>query len=229
MGWAIIHYDFDTFAAEKEFQRAIELNPRYPSAHQWYAHLLGYIKRWDQCPQEATQALQLDPLSLIISVSYAGCFCYTHQWERAIEHCRKALEFDPNFLSLRWMLANGYEGNQMHEEAICERRWVVEHSDGAPTFVAELAGSYASAGKQDEATRILEQLNEVSRRRYVPAYWIALVHAALKDTDEAFRWLDRAYRERSARLAFAKIDPRLDYLRSDPRFEDLMRRMKFPP
>jgi serine/threonine protein kinase len=144
LGWAIIHYDFDTVSAEKEFQRAIELNPRYPSAHQWYAHLLGYMKRWDESLQEATQALQMDPLSLITSVSYAGCFLYTHQWEHAIEHCRKALEFDPNFVALRWMLANAYEGFEMHEEAIRERRWMVEHSDGAPIFVAELAGSYAS-------------------------------------------------------------------------------------
>jgi len=116
----------------------------------------------------------------------------------------------------------------MHEEAICERKWAFEHTDGASTFVAELAGSYASAGKQDEAARILKQLNEVSKGRYVPAYLVALVHAALKDADEAFRWLDKAYGERSARLALAKIDPRLDYLRSDPRFNDLLRRMKFP-
>ena len=228
LGWAIIHYDFDTLSAEKEFQRAIELNPRYPSAHQWYAHLLGYIQRWGQSLQEATQALQLDPLSPIINVSYTGCFAFTHQWDRAIEHCRKALELDANSVPLRWMLANSYEGNEMHEEAIRERKWAVEHSDGAPTFVAELAGSYASAGKRDEATRILEQLKEISKRRYVPAYWLALVYAALTDTDEAFHWLNKAYRERSARLAFVRIDPRLDYLRPDPRFQDLMRRMNFP-
>ena len=228
LGWAIIHYDFDTLSAEKEFQRAIELDPRYPSAHQWYAHLLGYTQRWDQSLQEAAQALQLDPLSHIINVSYIGCFVFTHQWDRAIEHCRKALEFDLNSVPLRWMLANSYEGKEMHEEAITERKWVVEHSDGAPTFVAELAGSYASAGKRDEATRILEQLKKISKRRYVPAYWLALVYAALKHTDEAFNWLNKAYSERSARLAFAKIDPRLDYLRSDTRFNDLLHRMKFP-
>src|SRR5207248_610781 len=131
LGWAIIHYDFDTLSAEKEFQRAIELDPRYPSAHQWYAHLLGYTQRWDQSLQEAAQALQLDPLSHIINVSYIGCFVFTHQWDRAIEHCRKALEFDLNSVPLRWMLANSYEGKEMHEEAITERKWVVEHSDGA--------------------------------------------------------------------------------------------------
>jgi TolB-like protein/Tfp pilus assembly protein PilF len=228
LGWAIIHYDFDTFSAEKEFQRAIELNPHYASAHQWYAHLLGYMKRWDEFLQEGTQARKLDPLSGIINVSYTGYFLFNHQWDRAIDHCLKALEFDPNFMPLRWMLANAYEGREMHEEAIRERKWAVEHTDGAPIFLAELAGSYASAGKGDEATRILEQLNEVSKQRYVSAYSLALVHAALKDTDEAFHWLDKAYSERSARLALVKIDPRLDYLRSDSRFQDLLRRMKFP-
>jgi tetratricopeptide (TPR) repeat protein len=186
------------------------------------------MNRWDQSLQEATRALQLDPLSLIINVTYAGCFWLTHQWDPAIEHCRKALELAPNFIPLRWMLANAYEGKAMHQEAICERKWALEHSGSAPTFLTELAGSCAAAGKTDEATRILKQLDEVSKGRYVPAYWVALVHAALKDTDEAFRWLDKAYRERSARLAFAKIDPRLDYLRSDPRYHDLLRRMKLP-
>jgi tetratricopeptide (TPR) repeat protein len=186
------------------------------------------MQRWDQSLQEATQALQLDPLSPIINVSYIGCFVFTHQWDRAIEHCRKALELNPDSVPLRWMLANSYEGKEMHGEAIRERRWAVEHSDGAPTFVAELAGSYASAAEKDEATRILEELKEISKRCYVPAYWLALVYAALKDTDAAFHWLDKAYSERSARLAFAKIDPRLDYLRSDMRFTDLLRRMNFP-
>jgi TolB-like protein/Tfp pilus assembly protein PilF len=229
LGWAIIHYDFDTVLAEKEFHRAIELDPRYPSAHQWYGHYLGYMNRWDQALREATRALQLDPLSLIINVSYAGIFWLTHQWDSAVEHCRKALELDPNFLTLRWMLANGYEGKGMHQEAICERKWAVEHSGGTPIFVAELAASYAAAGKRNEAVRILKQLNELSNRQYVPAYWLALVHAALKETDETFHWLDRAYSERSGRLAWIKMDPRLDNLRTDGRFADLLRRMNFPP
>jgi len=228
LGWAIIHYDFDTVSAEKEFQRAIELDPRYPSAHQWYAHYFGYMNRWDQALQEATRALQLDPLSLIINVTYAACFWLTHQWDRAAEHCRKALELDPNFITLRWLLANAYEGKAMHQEAIRERKWAVEHSGAAPTFIVELAASYAAAGKRDEAVRILEELNDISKEQYVSPYWLALVHAALKETDETFRLLDRAYSERSGRLAWVKMDPRLDNLRKDRRFADLLRRMNFP-
>jgi TolB-like protein len=228
LGWAIIHYDFDASSAEKEFQCALELNPRYASAHQWYAQWLAYMNRMDQSLREATLAHQLDPLSLIINVTYAGCFWLTHQWDRAAEHCHKALELDPNFLTLRWLLANVLEGKQMHQEAIAERKWAVENSGGAPIFVAELAASYAAGGEREEAVRILEQLKKLSQQQYVPAYWLALVHAALKQTDETFHWLDAAYRERSARLTFVKIDPRLDYLRVDPRYADLLCRMNFP-
>ena len=229
LGWALMHYDWDFLAAEREFQRAIDLDPCYASSHQWYAHCLAYTSRWDQCLQEASRALELDPLSLIINVSHAGVFWFTHRCDRAIELCRNALELDPNFVALRWMLANAYETYEMHGYAICERKWAVEHSHGAPSFVAELAGSYAAAGQRDEAAQLLDQLNEVSKLHYVPAYYLALVHAALKETDAAFDWLGRAYRERSARLAWLQIDPRLNYLRSDPRYQDLLRRMKFPP
>ena len=130
-------------------------------------------------------------------------------------------------MALRWMLANAYEGKEMHEQAILERKWAVENSDGAPTFVAELVASYAAAGR-NEALRGLEQLNELSKHHYVAAYWLALIHACLKDKEQAFLWLQKAYEERSARFALIKVDPRLDFLRSDPRFDNLVRRMNLP-
>ena len=228
LGWAIMHYDFDFVAAEKEFQRAINLNPNYATVHQWQGHWLGYQGRLDQFLEAAARALQLDPLSLIINTTYAAVFWVGRQWDRAIEHCHKALELDPNFMALRWMLANAYEGKEMHEQAILERKWAVENSDGAPTFIAELVGSYAAAGKRDEALRGLEQMNELSKNQYVAAYWLALIHACLKDKEQAFLWLQKAYEERSARFALIKVDPRLDCLRSDTRFDDLVRRMQLP-
>ena len=117
----------------------------------------------------------------------------------------------------------------MHDQAICERKRVVELSSGAPLFVAELASSYAVAGQRDEALQILEQLHELSKHSYVMAYWMVLIHAGLKQKDEAFRWLETAWQERSAMLAWVRVDPRLDCLRSDPRFHDLLRHMNFPP
>jgi len=114
---------------------------RVEESGKWYAHLLGYIQHWDHSLQVATQALQLDPLSHVINVhvinvSYVRCLVFTHHWDRASEQCCKALEFDVNSVPLQWMLANSYAGNGMHEEAIQERKWVVDHSDGVPTFVA---------------------------------------------------------------------------------------------
>jgi TolB-like protein/Flp pilus assembly protein TadD len=229
LGFALLHYDYDFLGAEKQFQRAIELNWNYATAHQWYAHCHAYLGRLDQCLEEATQALQLDPLSLIINTTFAGRFWFAREWDRAIEHCHKGLELDPSFAAMRWMLANVYQGKGMYQEAICEREKAIELGAGAPVFTAELGATYAAAGQRDKALEALNQLQELSKQRYVMAYWIALIHTGLKEKDAAFAWLEKAYRERSATLAFAKVDPRLDCLRSDPRFQDLMRRMNFPP
>jgi TolB-like protein len=228
LGFALLHYDFDFAAAKKEFERAIELNPNYATAHQWYGHYFGYSGQFDQCLEETTRALRLDPLSLIINTTYAGAFWFRRQWDQAIEHCHKAMELDPSFVGLRWMLANVYEGKGMYSEAISERQYAVELSGGAPVFVAGLGGSYAAAGKKQEALRIREQLQNLSERHYVMAYWIALLHTGVEERDDAFYWLERAYKEKSATFALTKVDPRLDFLRADPRFDDLLHCMKLP-
>jgi serine/threonine-protein kinase len=116
----------------------------------------------------------------------------------------------------------------MHAEAIAERQWAVEASGKAPFFIAELAASYAAAGTRSEALRLLDELQELSKTRYVMAYWIALIDAGLKQYDQAFQWLETAYRERSPTLAFLRIDPRLEPLHSDPRFNKHLDRLKLP-
>jgi tetratricopeptide (TPR) repeat protein len=228
LGWAILHYDFDHLAAEREFRRAIALDSRYATAHQWYGHCLAYMGRSDEAVAETARALELDPLSLIIHASHAGAFWLARNWDRAIVHSRQALELDHNFTALHWLLAHGYQGKGMYEQAIDERQRAAELSGKVPVFIAELGGTYAAAGKRDEALQILEQLHELSKRRYVMAYWIALIHTGLREKDEAFQWLEKACQERSPMLAWARVDPRLDCLRSDPRFEDLLRCMNFP-
>ena len=228
LGFALLHYDWDFAVARREFQRAIELDPNYATAHQWYGHYLGYSGQFDQCLEETSHALRLDPLSLIINTTYAGCFWFWRQWDRAIEHCHKAMELDPSFVGLLWMLANVYEGKGMYAEAISERQRAVDLSGGAPVFIAGLGGTYAAAGYKPEALRIMRQLQELSKSHYVMSYWIALLHTSPEERDVAFHWLEKAYEERSATLALIKVDPRLDFLRSDPRFDDLVRRMKLP-
>ena len=228
LGWALIHYDFDFVTAEQHFQRAIELNPGYVTAHQWYAHCLGYSYRLDQSLERVQLALDIDPLSLLVNTTYVGVLWFQRNFDYAIDQCQSALELSPNFAILRWLLGNLFQAKGMHAEAIAERQWTVEASGRAPFFLAELGDSHAAAGNRTEACRILEELQEFSKTRYVMAYWIALVYAGLNETDLAFEWLERAYRERSPALAFLRIDPRLESLHSDPRFRDHLSRLKLP-
>jgi hypothetical protein len=123
------------------------------------------------------------------------------------------------------MLANLYQGSGAFEEAITERKHDIELSGGAPLFVAGLGDSYAAAGNRTQAQHVLEELQQLSKHRYVMAYWVVLIYAGLKETDTAFHWLEIAREERSPMLAFIKMDPRLDNLRSDPRFGDVLLRM----
>jgi TolB-like protein/tetratricopeptide (TPR) repeat protein len=229
LGWAVLHHDFDYLGAEREFQRAIQLNPRYATAHQWYGQCLAYMGRFDEAQVETTRALQLDPLSLIIHTSHAATFWVARKWDRAIDHCLKASELDPNSVPLSCLLGHVYQGKGMYDEAIGERQRTIELAEGAPLFVADLGSSYAVAGKREEAIQILKRLHEFSKHRYVSAHSFALIHVGLKETDEAFQWLEKAYQERSAILAWAKVDPRLDNLRADRRFQDLLHRMNCPP
>jgi len=185
--------------------------------------------RFDEAFVETKQALKLDPLSLIIHTSHASIFWISRQWDRAVEHCHKAFELDPNSVPISCLLAHVYQGKGVYDDAIRERQRTVELSGGAAFFIAELGGTYAAAGKRVEAMQILERLNQLSKQHYVSAHSLSLIHAGLRQMDEAFECLAKAYQERSAIMAWLRVDPRLDNLRSDPRFQDLLRRMNFPP
>src|SRR6266550_7076692 len=138
LGWALIHYDFDFLTAEHHFQRAIELNPGYATAHQWYAHCLGYSYRLDQSLERVRLALDLDPLSLNVNTTYVGVLWFQRKFDYGIDQCKRALELSPNFAILRWLLGNLFQAKGMHAETIAERRWAVEASGRAPFFLAEL-------------------------------------------------------------------------------------------
>jgi len=172
--------------------------------------------------------LKLDPISLILHTSHAGIFWISRQWDRAIEVCRAGFELDPNSVPLSYCLAHAYQGKGAYDDAICERQRTVDLSGGAPFFIAELGSTHAAAGARTEAIQILERLNDLSKEHYVSAHSLALIHTGLRQMDEAFDCLENAYEERSAALAWVKADPRLDNLRSDPRFQDLLSRMSFP-
>ncbi len=223
-------YDWDWLGAEREHKRAIELNPGYATAHQWYSHYLLPMGRTDESLAESKLALELDPLSLIINLHLGWHYLYVRQYDKAIEQLRKTLELDPNFVLARLFLGQAYEQKAMHEEAIVEFQKAISLSRGGPVHVAALGHAYAVSGKRGEAQKVLERLIELSKRRYVPSYEISVIYAGLGDKEQAFAWLQKAYEERdSSWLLDVNLDPRFDDLRSDPRFADLVRRVGLPP
>src|SRR6266478_5762835 len=229
LGFATMLYDYDFANAEREFERSIELSPRYATAHQWFGLYLVLMARFEEGYTELKRAVRLDPHSLMIRVTLGFvCWCW-RRYDEAIEQFEKVLETDPNFLWAHCDIGFTYADHSMYERAIAAGRKAVELSQGAPTFVAFLGDEYAVAGHLGEARETLERLRELSKHHYVTSYMVARIHAAMGETDEALRWLETAYQERAAWMVILKVDPRFDHMRSDPRFLDLMRRMNFPP
>ena len=229
LGFAILHYDLNPSAAEKELRRAIEINPGYVTAHQWRASCVAATGRIAEALAECEEALRLDPLSLVVSMSYAGILWFAHRWEQQMQQAQKTLELDPTFAGGHLFLARAYEGKAMHEAAIGALQEGLKLSNRAPTFVRELGYIYARAGQRDPALAVLRELEELSREKYVSPYWRAQIYTALNDKDEALRWLEIAYGERAALMVFVKVDPWLDDLHSDPRFQHLLHRMRLMP
>ncbi len=224
-------YEWEWPAAESEFRRAIELNPGYATAHEWYGWYLALMGRHNESIAELKRAEQLDPLSLSISWSRGFSFYMARQYEPAIEQLGRTLEMDPNLGVAHMMLGGSYLEMKMYKQAIAEAQ-KARLLDDSPTMLAVLGIFYAVSGNKGEAEKVLEQLKELkqlSKRRFVPSAETAIIYAALGKKDQAFEWLDRAYEDRSERLSWLKVDPELDSLRSDPRFAELMRRMRLAP
>ena len=223
-------YDWDWPAAEKEFKRAIELNPRYAPAHQWYGGYLSAIGRFREADAEKKRALELEPLSLIVNFEVGLAFHYSRNYDQAIDQFQKTLELDANFPPPHTFLAAAYEQKGMFEEAITAFQRAISVTQGpAKTLaMAGLGHVYAVSGRKTEARKILAELQRLSEHSYVQATDVALVYAGLGDKDKVFAWLDKAYEEHSFALSNLKVEPRFDLLRSDQRFADLLRRIGLP-
>jgi adenylate cyclase len=226
LGFVRFLYERDWETAEKEFRRAIALNPGLPTAHQFYADLLKAMGRFDEALAEMRVALALDPVSMAVNTGFGHVLYLARQFDGAIEQYNQALRIDPTFGPAHLWFGRPYLQKGMYPEAIAEIRLAVAASGGSTISLAVLAHALASAGKKAEAQEILEDLLERSRTQYLPSYWIALVYIGLGETDRALEWLERAYEERSSWLVWAKVEPRFDGLRSDPRFVSLLRRMR---
>jgi len=220
-------YDWDWTSAEKEFKRAIDLNPRYATAHQWYGTHFEAMGRLNEAIAEEKRAQELDPLSLIINFELGLAFYYAREYDQAIEQFQKTLELDPNFPPVYSFLPAAYEQKGMYTEAIAGFQKGMALAAGTEWSFSTcgLGHLYGVSGKKDEARTMLNELKQLSGQKYVTADGIALIYVGLGEKDQAFAWLEKGYEERSFQMAWLKVEPRWDSLRSDPRFADLLRRM----
>ncbi|HWY07794.1 MAG TPA: tetratricopeptide repeat protein [Candidatus Acidoferrales bacterium] len=216
-------FDWDFPSAGKEFRRAIELNPGYATAHHWYAWHLSLLGRYDEAIAEMRKAENLDPLSLIINTDLAELLLLAHSYDESIRQSRKTIEMDPNFALAHNQLGQAYLQKQMGDEAITELQKAVQLSAGSPTCMANLARAYAASGKMSEAAKLLSDLKKRSNPGYSHASEIAVIYATLGDKNQAMTWLEKGYEERFNPGVLLR--PGFDSLRSDPRFQELLRRI----
>ena len=229
LAFSTVFYDYDFKAAEREFNRSIELDPRYATAHSWFGICLGLMGRFEEGYTELSRAIGLDPHAIMYQSLGTVFFFGARKYDEAIKLYDKALELEPRLASTYCMLGLIYSNKALHESAITTLRKAVELSNGSVLFTAMLGDVYASAGHGEEAINILEQLIEMSKHQYVTPYGLARLCGALGKDREALDWLETGHREHASLMVLLKTDPRFDGLRSDPRFQDLMRRMNFPP
>jgi TolB-like protein/DNA-binding winged helix-turn-helix (wHTH) protein/Tfp pilus assembly protein PilF len=226
LGYSLRAFDWDFDSAGKEFRRAIELNPGYATAHHWNAMNLQLLGRPKEALVEMRKAESLDPLSLIINADLAEFLLLTHSYDESVEQGRKIIEMDSTFAIGHKQLGDAYLLKQMDKEAIAELQEAVRLSGGSPICIADLARAYVASGQMNEAVKLLSDLKKSSNTSFTNAPQIAMIYASMGDNDQAMHWLERAYEERfnPSILLRSGFDP----LRSDPRFEELMRRIGLP-
>jgi DNA-binding winged helix-turn-helix (wHTH) protein/tetratricopeptide (TPR) repeat protein len=223
----LFYYDWDWAGAEKEFQRALALNPSHGLAHQWYGQLKKDLGRADWA-SEVRRAHEVEPLSLVFAGP--GQYRDAGRNDLALENARRKVELDPDFARAYQELAQVYTRMGRYDDAISQLRKGFELSGRMPAFLSDLGYSYGISGRRAEALKTLDELTELSHRRYVSPYDVAMIDVALGDKDAAFDWLQRAVAERSSQLVSLNWEgkDRLRSIRSDPRFDDLVRRVGLP-
>ncbi|MGQ0714887.1 MAG: BTAD domain-containing putative transcriptional regulator [Gemmatimonadaceae bacterium] len=225
LGYVALYHDWDWARAEEWLTRAIDVGPRYSTAHQWYANFLTVRARFDEAERAMRRAQEIDPLSLIASAAHGWLLYYAGDFERAAEQCRLTLELDPEYaVALLWRgWALQELGRQPEALALLER--AVSLTDRSTLFVASLARGHALAGDTAVAVALVRELETRAARDYVSSYELAKIHLALGARDRALDLLERAYEERSHSMVFLGIDPQLRPLHGAPRFERLAARV----
>ena len=226
LGNVSMSYDWDLPAAEKELRRAIELNANDPTAHEWYCHLLIVEGRNAEALTEARQALDLDPVSPLFHTVLAETYYFRREYDAAIDEAQQVVKLHPGFLPAQFWLGSAYREKKMYPQAVETFQRARQHSTDNPAMLMAYGHAQALAGNVGEARAALRELQQLASTRFVPNLYPAAIHVGLGEADEAFRLLDLAYQERIDRLVYLNVDPMADPIRSDPRFAQLMAKIR---
>jgi eukaryotic-like serine/threonine-protein kinase len=220
--------DWDWNGAELELRRALEFDPNNVEAHRMYAEYLSEMGRSEEALTEFQTSQKLDPLSISTRVMIGWTYYFARRYEDALEECQTSVDLEPNSVNAHNCLGLSYLGKKMYESAIQECQTAVNLSGNDVARAVDLARAYASSGNQAAARHILNEWEQRAKHSYIPPYYLAQVYVALGEKDQGISWLGKAYAERDPRLVQLAVDPAFDLVRTDPRFQDLRRRLKFP-
>jgi TolB-like protein/tetratricopeptide (TPR) repeat protein len=228
LAWAVLHYEWDRSTAEKEYRLAIELNPGYVTAHQWYALFLMQAARFDEASRELKLAQEIDPLSLAVSFNIGLLLFFAGRYDEAIEQLQRTIELEPNYFMARGFLALSYSYKSMFDECIAEYRRAVDLLRSSAN-VAALGTGYAITGKHAEARAVLDELEDGVSHPYSSPVSLAQIYLKLGETDRAFECLERGFEERDPWSLWNKVNPVFESVRTDPRFQELLSRIGLAP
>jgi tetratricopeptide (TPR) repeat protein len=224
LGYARMVYNWDLPAAQREFQRALELNPAYPTAHQFYAYYLIAAGRESEAIAEDQKAQELDPLSPVITSALGETYYFTRQFDRMVEEDRKAVELDATFGLGLFNLGRAYGRKGLHDQAITTYNQALSRAPDDPLLLAAVAYEHAVAGQREQASKIIAKLQTIANTRYVPALYVGAIYLALGDKPHAMEYLAQAYEERCDYFIYLRRDPMADPMRNDPAFVGLLQK-----
>jgi DNA-binding winged helix-turn-helix (wHTH) protein/TolB-like protein/Tfp pilus assembly protein PilF len=218
-------YEWDWAGAEQEYRRALELNPNYSTAHQWYSLMLAALGRQQEAIEEMQHAQRLEPLSVMIAADLGLVYAFAQQYDEALHNFRRALELSPDFVYARRELGRVYVQKGMYQEALAEFEKLVTLEGRMPTNLVDIGYTYGVMGQKEDARKILQELLEKSKQEYVAPMILASVYAAIGERDRAFQYIEQEYEQHSDRMINLKTNYLLTPLRDDPRFAQLLRRV----
>jgi serine/threonine protein kinase/Tfp pilus assembly protein PilF len=221
-------HDWQWAEAQNEFKRSLELNPCYPTANHYYAECLMTLGRNAEALARMKKSLELDPLSLIINVAIGWAYYHARQYDEAVAQLLRTVELDPNYPMTYWILGLIYRDTARYDLAISAGEKGVSLSGGSPLMRAALAQTFAAAGAPEKAIEIADELNELAKQRYVAPHFFAGIYVGLGEHDRAIEYLEKSCAEHCHWLIYLHVDPSMDDLRNDPRFQDLLRRVGLP-